>query len=119
MSAAMSDASHLPNCGFAQSWWKWLGRLRRWIRTEIEEARYTYMRTRAVKGHARSQLRLGLIYESGRHGPQSDSEAYKWFLKAAYKGVAEAQARVGLYRCSGRGVAKDDTEAFTWLRKAA
>ena len=62
---------------------------------------------------------MGLIFETGEHGVQSEYEAHKWFLRAAFHGVAAAQAKVSEYCRDGRGVPKNNEEAFKWCRKAA
>ena len=90
-----------------------------WLATEFKEARFHYVRFNAEKGNAASEYRMGLVYESGEHGVQSEHEAHKWFLRAAFHGVAAAQAKVSEYCRDGRGIMKNDEEAFKWCRKAA
>jgi len=97
----------------------WMYHARIWLATEFKEARFHYIRFQAEKGHAASEYRLGMIFETGEHGQRSEHEAHKWFLRAAFHGVAAAQAKVSEYCRDGRGVPKNDEEAFKWCRKAA
>jgi len=119
MSTTKCDAARQPARKPAGGARQWISRIRQWFRGEFDSASLAYIRGKAAKGDPRCEYRLGLIYESGRHGFQSDAEAFKWFLRAAYQGVAEAQAKVAHYRQCGRGVSRDASEAFTWYRKAA
>jgi TPR repeat protein len=118
---------NLPKSESFNTMWTWLSaRLRNqsaharvWLATEFKEARFHYVRFRAEQGEAPAEHRMGLIYETGEHGVQSEYEAHKWFLRAAFHGVAAAQAKVSEYCRDGRGVPKNDEEAFKWCRKAA
>ncbi len=94
-------------------------RARIWWRTEFQQARFHFIRTRAEHGDALNEYRLALMYENGENGLRSDYEAHKWFLRAAFQGIAEAQAKVSEYHRLGRGVPRNEEEAFKWCRKAA
>jgi TPR repeat protein len=118
---------NLPKAESFNTMWTWFSvvvrnrsyHARIWLTAEFKEARFHYTRLNAEKGHAPSEYRLGLAFESGEHGQQSDREAHKWLLRAAFQGLADAQAKVSEYFRDGRGVAKSDEEAFKWCRKAA
>jgi uncharacterized protein len=118
---------NLPKSESFNTMWTWFSMVlqnrfahaRIWLANELKEARFHYIRFQAEKGNPSSEYRLGLIFESGEHGTQSDYEAHKWLLRAAFHGVAAAQAKVSEYCRQGRGVPKNDEEAFKWCRKAA
>ncbi|HEX4264825.1 MAG TPA: tetratricopeptide repeat protein [Verrucomicrobiae bacterium] len=118
---------NLPKAESFNTAWTWLSVVLRnqsdharvWLAAEFKEARFHYIRLRAEKGDPGSEHRLGLIFESGEHGVQSDYEAHKWLLRAAFHGVSAAQAKVSEYCRDGRGVARNNEEAFKWCRKAA
>jgi hypothetical protein len=118
---------NLPKSESFNTMWTWFcvafrnqsAHARVWLAAEFREARFHFIRFRAEKGEPSSEYRLGLIYETGEHGVQSDYEAQKWLLRAAFHGVAAAQAKVSEYCRDGRGVSKNNEEAFKWCRKAA
>lgn len=118
---------NLPKSESFNTMWTWLGALLRnrsqhfrlWLAAEFREAHFHYVRFRAEKGEPSSEYRLGLIFERGEHGVQSDYEAHKWFLRAAFHGVAVSQAKVCEYCYEGRGVPQNYEESFKWCRKAA
>ena len=118
---------NLPKAESFNTMWTWFSvvvrnqshHARIWLQAEFKEARFHYVRFQAEKGHPDSEYRLGLVFESGEHGIQSDKEAHKWFLRAAFHGVAAAQAKVSEYCRDGRAVARNEEEAFKWCRKAA
>ncbi len=59
----------------------------------------------ANAGDARSQLGLGVLYESGRGLPAPDlPQAVTWYRAAAAQGSASAQNNLGLLYATGRGV---------------
>jgi TPR repeat protein len=118
---------NLPKSESFHTMWTWFSvvlknqsaHARVWMATEFKEARFHYIRFRAEKGEGAAEYRLGLIYETGENGIQSEYEAHKWFLRAAFHGMATAQAKVSEYCSEGRGVPRNDEEAFKWCRKAA
>ena len=73
----------------------------------------------AEKGHALSQVNLGLYYQVGIGVSQSNQEAAKWYRKAAEQGNAAAQWSLGSCYENGDGVSKNSEEAAKWYRKAA
>jgi TPR repeat protein len=97
----------------------WQSRFRVWLRKECQEAQLSYIRSRAEKGDAANEYRLGLIYELGQYGLRSDEQAFKWFLRAAFQGMVGAQSKVSEFYQTGKGVPRNDEEAFKWCRKAA
>ena len=74
----------------------------------------------ADQGHSRAQFGIGVIYEEGGVGVESDlAKAAAWYREAAEQGLADAQFNLGnLYR-TGRGVDKDPRRAVVWYLKAA
>jgi uncharacterized protein len=78
------------------------------------------LRPLAMKGDARAQFNLGVMYANGIGGvAKDDREAVFWWLKAAEQGHAKAQATLGNRYSEGVGVAKDEQQAIFWYRKAA
>ena len=47
----------------------------------------------AKKDYADAQFNLGLMYENGKGGEQSDSDAMRWFGRAAAQGNETAKQR--------------------------
>ena len=68
----------------------------------------------AIKGHAKSQASLGLLYYSGRGAPRDYAKALRWFSVAAEKGQPTAQFFMGLLYFYGKGVKKDLGRAHAW-----
>src|SRR5471030_432395 len=64
-------------------------------------------RDQALQGDTSAQVKLGLLYLSGRGVEKNDSEAAGWILKAAQHGYARAEMNLGLLYQSGRGVPRD------------
>ena len=77
------------------------------------------LKLKAEQGDARSQVRLGLLYENGKGVAQDYKEAVKWYLKAAEQGNSSGQNNLGLMYGNGKGVLQDYNEAVKWYRKAA
>jgi TPR repeat protein/chromosome segregation ATPase len=78
------------------------------------------LRSRAVKGDADAQNRLGNLYISGAPGVSADAtQALNWFQQAASRGFAPAQYNLGLAYELGRGVAVDERQAFKYYLMAA
>jgi TPR repeat protein len=77
------------------------------------------------KGHAMTQLNLGLMYYKGQGADRSFVEAVRWWRKGAEQ---DSSARDAIVACCfnlgqsymlGKGVARCDKQAIQWLRKAA
>jgi TPR repeat protein len=75
--------------------------------------------TRAERGSAEAQFRLGLNYANGDRSAQNYGQAAKWYLKAAEQNHALAQFNLGTMYASGQGVHQDESEAEIWFGKAA
>jgi len=76
-------------------------------------------RVKAEQGDARSQGRLGGLYNTGQGVVQDYKEAVKWFRLAAEQGDSSAQHSLGLRYTNGQGVVQDYREAVKWWKKAA
>ena len=72
-----------------------------------------------MRGGAKAQFDLGVMYAFGQGVPKNDLEAVKWYRKAAEQGYAKAQYNLGVCSDFGRGLPKDNAEAVRWYRKAA
>jgi TPR repeat protein len=73
----------------------------------------------AIKGHAQSQLALGLLYKKGNGIGKDAIQAIQWIQKSADQGMAEAQYELGCCYQAGEGVGKDQDLAISWLTKSA
>jgi hypothetical protein len=74
----------------------------------------------AVRGHANSQNRLGVMYFFGVGVPQSYPRAEKWWLQAAEQGHPAAAYQLSrLYATGPDGVARDMDRANTYAARAA
>ena len=76
------------------------------------------LRAKAEQGDVQAQYNLGIMYETGRGGPQDEAEAVRWYRLAAEQGDAEAQFNLGAMHASGRGVPQDDVTAHMWFNLA-
>ena len=77
------------------------------------------LRSKADKGDADAQFKLGLKYATGEGVARDSAEAVKRYRKAADQGNHSAQCNLGLMQAHGEGMDKDPTEAAKWLCKAA
>ncbi|MGE3248506.1 MAG: tetratricopeptide repeat protein [Beijerinckiaceae bacterium] len=68
----------------------------------------------ALKGDAKAQASLGLLYYAGRAVPRDYSKALLWFSRAAEAGQPTAQFFMGLLYYFGKGVPKDLGRAHAW-----
>ncbi len=73
----------------------------------------------AIKGNAKAQFNLGLLYERGRQLPKNYSEAYRWYMRAARQGHARSQYHLGLMYFRGKGLTRNMREAYSWFHQAA
>jgi TPR repeat protein len=76
-------------------------------------------RKAAEQGHAGAQLRLGMLYESGRGVREDFDEAMRWYRKAAAQKEPHATCRIAELFREGKGVHKDLDEAAKWYRTEA
>ncbi|KAF9977244.1 hypothetical protein BGZ73_006607 [Actinomortierella ambigua] len=74
---------------------------------------------RANAGDTDAQVTLAAMYEKGVGVQQSDTEAFKWYLRAAAQGSTEAQYKTGDCFFTGRGTPKDYGVSIYWTRLAA
>jgi len=82
------------------------------------EAKKWFQRA-AEQGLAEAQTNLGVMFFTGRGGPQDYEEAVRWWLKAAAQGEDQAQGALGNMYRNGLGVTQDHVEALNWYRLAA
>jgi TPR repeat protein len=74
----------------------------------------------ASGGHAKSQVKLGKLYDSGKATGWGKSKiAFKWFMLAAEQGDKEGQYRVCKAYSSGHGVNRNRSEAKKWCTRSA
>ena len=73
----------------------------------------------ANQGHAKSQNRLGFLYEKGRGVTKDYKRAVYWYTKAANQGDADAQFNLGFMYAVGAGVTENYVEAYKWYNISA
>lgn len=80
-----------------------------------------YLRKRAEKGDADSQLKLGNFYLCGKGNcERSEEEAAYWISLAAEKGLPRAQYVMGFFHLSGQGgIEKSIDKAIEWFQRSA
>ncbi|MDR2881562.1 MAG: hypothetical protein LBV29_06645, partial [Azoarcus sp.] len=82
------------------------------------------LRSRAERGNAKAQYRLGLMYvedveEEDRHVTQDLGQAIRWIRKAAVRGYAPAQTQLGAAYAHGHDYGRmDDADARSLCRMA-
>jgi len=86
---------------------------------QAERDSFAQVRTKAEKGDAEAQLKLGSLYAAGEGVPQDPKKAVKWHRKAAEQGLGRAEYQLALDYAHGFGVKPDPVEAFQWFRRAA
>jgi len=89
---------------------------RAWLLSELV---FADTKTKAERGDADAQTKLGQMYAQGEGVPKDSIEAVKWYRKAADQGNSDAQRSFGWMCANGEGVPKDSTEGAKWVRKAA
>ncbi|KAG0222385.1 hypothetical protein BGW42_006664, partial [Actinomortierella wolfii] len=77
------------------------------------------LRSAAIHGVAKAQVRLGGIYEEGHGVRQNNVEAVRWYRMAADQGQDDAQVKIGTWYSLGCGVDQSDVKAAIWFTKAA
>jgi DnaJ-class molecular chaperone len=75
---------------------------------------FDYYQSAAIKGDARAQFRLGIIYIAGDGIPVDNEKGKSWLYQAARQGMQEAQHSLGLYYASENSF----EEALHWLEKS-
>jgi uncharacterized protein len=73
----------------------------------------------ALRGSARAQALLGLMYENGFGVPQAYDAAADLYQRAAVQGDPFAQSRLGLIYDKGHGVPQNVILSYKWLDLAA
>lgn len=73
----------------------------------------------ALAGDAKAQYNLAFCYLKGADVTQSDTEAFKWFMKSAEQGYPHAECMVALCYTYGKGVKLDEKKALEYFKKAA
>lgn len=74
----------------------------------------------ANNGHAKSQVKLGKLYDNGKAtGWGKPKIAFKWFKLAADQGDKEGQYRVCKAYYNGRGIDRSSAKAKIWCQRAA
>jgi TPR repeat protein len=68
----------------------------------------------ALKGNAKAQASLGLLYYSGKGAPRDYAKALLWFSRAAEAGQPTAQFFMGVLHYYGKGVPKNLGLAHAW-----
>ncbi len=76
-------------------------------------------RAAAMRGDARAQFGLGVLYQDGAGVTQNYAEAATWYRRAAEQGFAGAQFNLGSFYENGKGVARDSVKAYRWYDLAA
>ncbi len=79
---------------------------------------YKIIQSLIKEGNATAEHTMGWFHEQGIEVPQSDKEAFNWWLKSAPKGVVESQAALGLLYLSGKGTDTNYEKAYYWLSLA-
>jgi TPR repeat protein len=87
---------------------------RRDFKTALKE-----FRRLALKGLAKAQYNLGVMYFRGQGVPQDYAKAVEWYRKAADQGHADSQYNLGLMYYKGQGVPQDYVQAHMWFNLAA
>jgi hypothetical protein len=78
------------------------------------------IKAQAESGDRDAQLELGWMYQRGDVGvPQSQEQAFAWWLKAAEKGQPYAQFNVAVAYERGQGVAQNYSEATNWYSRTS
>ncbi len=73
----------------------------------------------AYHGDARTQNKLGLMYDKGLGVTQDYAEAVRWYRKAAKQGFASAQFNLGVMYGTGQSVPQDFVLAHMWFNLSA
>jgi TPR repeat protein len=84
---------------------------------EIKE--FQEAKTKAEKGDAEAQNKVGHCYRTGMGVARDSAEGVKWIRKAVAQGNALAQCNLGICYQYGDGVEQDYAEAFKFFQMAA
>lgn len=87
-------------------------------RPVVDSTEMQALRRQAQAGDAQAQLRLGLMYLTGRGLGRDVARAREWLGRSAGAGTALAQMALGRMYATGIGVPTDLAEAVSWYRRA-
>ena len=73
----------------------------------------------ALRGDAKAQYYLGVMYSKGRSVPRNAAIAVSWFELAAEQGDVYAQVSLGLHYEKGIGLRQNLVQAHKWFNLAA
>lgn len=88
------------------------------ISRDCNEAFKLYLKA-AEQDFAPAQVKIGLMFFTGKEIPQDYNEAVNWFKKSAEQGILETQKKLGVMYSNGIGVIQDYKEAYKWSFLAA
>jgi len=92
---------------------------KRYVQKQQQSQHYRFAKEAALKGNARAQFDLALMYARGTDGVQhNEKTAFHWFHKAARNNHTEAKFYMGLSFSQGRGVRKQANLARYWFKLA-
>ncbi len=94
------------------------------MKQDYQKARHWYQQVinhpqADAKIIAHANLMMGLMYNSGKGGIKSYSNAMECFKLAAKQGYYDAHVSIGRLYANGLGVKKDYQEALRWWTVAA
>ena len=90
-----------------------------YYKTENYKEAFKWTKKAAEQGFAPAQLKLGLLYETGKGTLPNYKEAIKWYKKSAVQGNIDAQNNMGLMYEMGMGVLQNYQVSASWYKKAA
>ena len=90
-----------------------------WHRANRLEAQLREFLTKAERGDADAQFRLGEIFAAGSGVKRDYAQAARWYTAAAEQGLREAQLKLAELYLVGRGVPRDADLASAWRRRAS
>lgn len=85
----------------------------------VKNDELTKLKRSAEQGDAKSQYKLGLMYDMGKDVDQNYQKAFEWYEKSANQGLASSQSRLGSMYRYGKGVDINHSKASQWYWKAA
>jgi len=90
-----------------------------YYKTENYKEAFKWTKKAAEQGFAPAQLKLGLLYETGKGTLPNYKEAIKWYKKSAVQGNIDAQNNMGLMYEMGMGVLQNYQVSASWYKKAS
>jgi TPR repeat protein len=86
---------------------------------ETDTQLVTKLEAEASAGNAKSQHRLGYMYQNGQGVEKNEGRALYWYRKAADQNHLPSINNLGWTYQNGFGIAKDLKKAVSWYQKAA